>query len=686
MNQKLHFPFSSCRTSGVLAALVSLALWLGLAAPVEPAEELVLEEDWDALSIDPETWEPWGDPQPVILPSVHGRAGVLDSRGDPSWDSGLQSKALPAMPGGFLIESDVYIEVTDPEGCWMLAFIGISRSMAERDTSGNYVMGIQYILTFEGGACWMTPEPLQRHSYLWFGVDGVETPFWGKPGAFDYNADTYNNGWHTLSVQVDAGGIASFHVDGSVLYTSPEPVDRVVMEEPQSIVVGGRSSGVGGKAYHDTVRVFALSDSPAPTGSGLIYYSCGTDYHSMKPDGTEKTLVLKNLGERSEPSENLHSGARWFLTALPVGGEAETYPDGRPRYEIFALSDGAAKVRLSDDPGLQPFDPEQPVGPADFHGLKSASLRWALDDRRVSWLARRWQKDPGTGNGSVVEAGIYSIDLAGDVSEAPVPATPARVPVEVPLMELNGYGIAPDVLGYDWSPDGKLVVVATSAGLVLHDSSTGQARELAPSGAFPRWSPDGLTVAFDHDGDCGGIDMIVPGEASPVPRTILPPGPAYLRCGALWSPTGSHVAFLSKKKGGSPGAAEGDNVGRATAAGERALVLTRDLGVSARPMGWRGEGQGAPFRRGDADASGLVNITDAIFTLNHLFLGGPAPGCADAADADDDGALQITDAIHLLAGLFLGGPQPPAPGASACGPDPGNDDLQCSSYPPCGDP
>jgi hypothetical protein len=190
-------------------------------------------------------------------------------------------------------------------------------------------------------------------------------------------------------------------------------------------------------------------------------------------------------------------------------------------------------------------------------------------------------------------------------------------------------------------------------------------------------------VAFDHDGDCGGIDVIVPGEASPVPRTILSPAPAYLRCGALWSPTGSHLTFLSKKKEGAPGAAEGDDVGRATAAGQSAVLLTRDLKDSVRPMGWRGNGGGTAFRRGDADANGAVNITDAIFTLSHLFLGGPAPGCLDAADADDDGALKITDAIYLLAGLFLGGPQPPAPGASACGPDPGNDALPCSSYLPC---
>jgi subtilisin-like proprotein convertase family protein len=40
-----------------------------------------------------------------------------------------------------------------------------------------------------------------------------------------------------------------------------------------------------------------------------------------------------------------------------------------------------------------------------------------------------------------------------------------------------------------------------------------------------------------------------------------------------------------------------------------------------------------PFRRGDANVDGELNLTDALYTLNGLFLGGPRPGCLDAADA-----------------------------------------------------
>jgi hypothetical protein len=75
------------------------------------------------------------------------------------------------------------------------------------------------------------------------------------------------------------------------------------------------------------------------------------------------------------------------------------------------------------------------------------------------------------------------------------------------------------------------------------------------------------------------------------------------------------------------------------------------------------------FRRGDADGSGKLDLTDAIFTLQFQFMGGRAPDCYDAADADDSGALDLTDAIYSLQFQFMGGKAPPAPGPKDCGYD-----------------
>jgi hypothetical protein len=95
-------------------------------------------------------------------------------------------------------------------------------------------------------------------------------------------------------------------------------------------------------------------------------------------------------------------------------------------------------------------------------------------------------------------------------------------------------------------------------------------------------------------------------------------------------------------------------------------------------------GAAESFRRGDADANGVVNITDSIFILNALFQGGTQPACPDAADTDDNAIVNITDAVFLLDALFRGGTQPPAPGTLNCGPDGTTDDtLTACSYTTC---
>jgi hypothetical protein len=75
------------------------------------------------------------------------------------------------------------------------------------------------------------------------------------------------------------------------------------------------------------------------------------------------------------------------------------------------------------------------------------------------------------------------------------------------------------------------------------------------------------------------------------------------------------------------------------------------------------------FRRGDADDSGVANLTDGIFILSWLFRATAAPVCQDSSDVDDSGDINLTDAIYLLVHLFGTGPAPPAPGMENCGPD-----------------
>ncbi len=85
------------------------------------------------------------------------------------------------------------------------------------------------------------------------------------------------------------------------------------------------------------------------------------------------------------------------------------------------------------------------------------------------------------------------------------------------------------------------------------------------------------------------------------------------------------------------------------------------------------------FVRGDSNGDTLLDLSDVIFTLGFLFLGGIQSNCPDAADANDDGLLNITDPIYFMGFFFLGEFESlPAP-YPLPGPDPTPDGLVCWS-------
>jgi Tol biopolymer transport system component len=55
-----------------------------------------------------------------------------------------------------------------------------------------------------------------------------------------------------------------------------------------------------------------------------------------------------------------------------------------------------------------------------------------------------------------------------------------------------------DPRSIDWSPDSRFIVYDDETGIHLIDQSQGWARTtIRTGGAFPSWSPDGMTIAFD---------------------------------------------------------------------------------------------------------------------------------------------------------------------------------------------
>jgi len=70
---------------------------------------------------------------------------------------------------------------------------------------------------------------------------------------------------------------------------------------------------------------------------------------------------------------------------------------------------------------------------------------------------------------------------------------------------------------------------------------------------------------------------------------------------------------------------------------------------------------GAKFIRGDANSSGSIDIDDAVFLINFIGGGGPAPVPLAVADADTDGNVDMDDVLFLQNYIGGGGPAPYPP-------------------------
>ncbi len=88
------------------------------------------------------------------------------------------------------------------------------------------------------------------------------------------------------------------------------------------------------------------------------------------------------------------------------------------------------------------------------------------------------------------------------------------------------------------------------------------------------------------------------------------------------------------------------------------------------------------FKRGYVNADKNLDLSDVVFLLSNLFLGGPFPTCMNSADINDDERYDLSDAVYLLSYLYTGGNKPPEP-LAGCGPDPTQGGLTCESFQQC---
>ncbi len=90
-----------------------------------------------------------------------------------------------------------------------------------------------------------------------------------------------------------------------------------------------------------------------------------------------------------------------------------------------------------------------------------------------------------------------------------------------------------------------------------------------------------------------------------------------------------------------------------------------------------------PFRRGDCNADGAIDIADSMAILAWLFLASAPPPCPLSCDVNGDGgAVDIADAVYLLTYLFSSG-APPALPFPDCGTVAGTTPADCPGFGVC---
>ncbi|NIP43533.1 MAG: hypothetical protein GWN61_17265, partial [candidate division Zixibacteria bacterium] len=80
-----------------------------------------------------------------------------------------------------------------------------------------------------------------------------------------------------------------------------------------------------------------------------------------------------------------------------------------------------------------------------------------------------------------------------------------------------------------------------------------------------------------------------------------------------------------------------------------------------------------PTMSGDANCDCVVNVSDAVYIINYVFIGGNPPCFCIHGDTNCDGSVNVSDAVYIINYVFIGGNNPCEMGT---GPEP-----QCGKLP-----
>ena len=155
-------------------------------------------------------------------------------------------------------------------------------------------------------------------------------------------------------------------------------------------------------------------------------------------------------------------------------------------------------------------------------------------------------------------------------------------------------------------------------------------------------------------------------EEAEVASIVAPPGPHEEGATVTLDSAGSSAGGRTWSIVSGPGEIQGTDHGNTvdilgTDVGFVIVRLVVDDGICDNPGSMEVEvifGSAVNWKRCDSNADAIIDLSDAVYTLNYMFLGDEAPACLDSADCNADDVLDISDPLYELNILFVGFPAP----------------------------
>jgi len=209
-------------------------------------------------------WNLYGTPKPQWVSFAGNRFGLFDNNGRLPNGSYAVSKSKIGNGKGYVIESEVFIDVKNPNGPVICPEIGVTRYLILPTEPQNLEAGLSMKLMYIGKGATNVPPVYHNHTYVVLTAllqDGTiissGDPKDGMGTSSDDHAllaDFAGNGWHKLKIVVSASKQVSFYLDNQFMWTPGKSIHSSLMAN-KNVLLGFTSPSNTGKAYHDYVKV-----------------------------------------------------------------------------------------------------------------------------------------------------------------------------------------------------------------------------------------------------------------------------------------------------------------------------------------------------------------------------------------------------------------------------------------------